>query len=61
MNAPHFKPAANEYAERILRTAKQAIEMHDFSWGWNLTMSRVQTVCTYACALSTHLANKIKY
>jgi hypothetical protein len=60
MSAPHFKTPANEYAERILRTAKQAIEMHDVSWNL-MTMSRVQTVCTYACALSKHLANKIKY
>ncbi len=59
MSATHFKTPENEYAARILASAKQAIEMH--SPGWNLTMNRVQVAYTYARALALHLHNKIKY
>jgi hypothetical protein len=60
MSTPHFKTPENEYAARILLAAKQANDKHVFA-GFNLTMNRVQTACTYARALALHLHNKIKY
>jgi hypothetical protein len=60
MSAPHFKTPANEYAARILYAAKQANDKHVFT-GFNLTTNRVQTVCTYARALSQHIINQVKY
>jgi hypothetical protein len=60
MNTPHSKTPENEYAARILRTAKQANDMHVFD-GFNLTMSRVQAVCAFAQALVVHIIYKAKF